>query len=226
MFVTLLDKNKWRNELDSLSLFYFSYLILAIIRYTSICLDEGYYLHRYFKKTVGLSMILILSMTIILPAIIWTTVILFGSNATGLTYHLQYFAANRTVVVLQDIENRHEQTKSIVHVTVICFQFIQFFVTILFYSKISPLKPGRKLNNENIHNISKYSKLVLNLAIKYGGSSIRDFKNSKGVSGSFQNEFKVYDREKKNCPRRNCRSKISKIFISNRSTFFCKSCQK
>ena len=97
---------------------------------------------------------------------------------------------------------------------------------ILFYCKINPLKPAKKINNENIHNISKYSKLVLNLAIKYGGSSIRDFKNIKGVSGSFQNEFKVYDREKKNCPRKNCRSKISKIFISNRSTFFCKSCQK
>tara|TARA_Y100000590_G_scaffold271747_1_gene305049 strand:+ start:10 stop:873 length:864 start_codon:yes stop_codon:yes gene_type:complete len=97
---------------------------------------------------------------------------------------------------------------------------------ILFHCKINPLKLAKKINNKNIRNLSKYSKLVLNLAIKYGGSSIRDFKNTKGVSGSFQNEFKVYDREKKNCPRRNCRSKISKIFISNRSTFFCKSCQK
>ena len=97
---------------------------------------------------------------------------------------------------------------------------------ILFYCKISPLKLAKKINNENIINLSKYSKLVLNLAIKYGGSSIRNFKNTKGISGSFQNEFKVYGREKKNCPRKNCRSKISKIFISNRSTFFCKSCQK
>ena len=97
---------------------------------------------------------------------------------------------------------------------------------ILFHCKINPLKLAKKINNKNIRNLSKYSKLVLNLAIKYGGSSIRDFKNTKGVSGSFQNEFKVYDREKKNCPRRNCRSKISKIFISNRSTFFCNLCQK
>ena len=97
---------------------------------------------------------------------------------------------------------------------------------ILFHCKINPLKLAKKINNKNIRNLSKYSKLVLNLAIKYGGSSIRDFKSIKGVSGSFQNEFKVYDREKKNCPRRNCRGKISKIFISNSSTFFCKSCQK
>ena len=97
---------------------------------------------------------------------------------------------------------------------------------ILFHCKINPLKLAKKINNKNIRNLSKYSKLVLNLAIKYGGSSIRDFKNIKGVSGSFQNEFKVYGREKKNCSRIKCRSKISKIFISNRSTFFCKSCQK
>ena len=81
-------------------------------------------------------MVLVLSLAIILPAIIWTIVILFGSNATGLTYHLQFFAANRTMVALQSIENRHEQTKSIIHKIVICFQILQFFATFLFYSKI------------------------------------------------------------------------------------------
>jgi len=34
---------------------------------------------------------------------------------------------------------------------------------ILFYCKISPLKLAKKINNENIINLSKYSKLVLNL---------------------------------------------------------------
>ena len=47
-----------------------------------------------------------------------------------------------------------------------------------------------------------------------------------GKSGLFQNEFKVYGRENKNCIRENCKGKISKIFISNRSTFFCNLCQK
>ena len=74
--------------------------------------------------------------------------------------------------------------------------------------------------------LEKYSKLVLNLSIKFGGSSIRDFKNAKGISGLFQNNFKVYDRENKNCVRKNCKGKIIKIFISNRSSFFCKFCQK
>jgi len=97
---------------------------------------------------------------------------------------------------------------------------------ILFYSKINPFKIAKKLSSKEIKKLIKYSKLVLNLAIKFGGSSIRDFKNAKGISGSFQNKFKVYDRENKYCHRKKCKGKIIKIFISNRSSFFCKSCQK
>ena len=97
---------------------------------------------------------------------------------------------------------------------------------ILFYSKINPLKIAKKLSNKEIGKLAKYSKLVLNLSIKFGGSSIRDFKNAKGISGSFQNKFKVYDRENKYCLKKNCKGKIIKMFISNRSSFFCKSCQK
>ena len=97
---------------------------------------------------------------------------------------------------------------------------------ILFYSKINPFKIAKKLSSKEIKKLIKYSKLVLNLAIKFGGSSIRDFKNARGISGLFQNKFKVYDRENKYCLRKNCKGKIIKMFISNRSSFFCKSCQK
>ena len=83
-----------------------------------------------------------------------------------------------------------------------------------------------KLTNKEIGKLIKHSKLVLNLSIKFGGSTIRDFKNVKGITGLFQNNFKVYNRENKNCARKNCKGKITKIFISNRSSFFCKFCQK
>ena len=71
----------------------------------------------------------------------------------------------------------------------------------------------------------KFSKKVLNLAIKFGGSSIKNFKNTKGSMGEFQKEFKVYGKDNEKCPRKKCSGKIIKIFISNRSTFFCNSCQ-
>jgi len=63
-------------------------------------------------------------------------------------------------------------------------------------------------------------------AIKKGGSSIRDFKNVERRSGSYQNEFKVYQRENLNCLNKDCFGKIKKKVISKRSTFFCNRCQK
>ena len=61
--------------------------------------------------------------------------------------------------------------------------------------------------------------------VKFGGSSIRDFKSISGSYGSFQKEFKIYAKEGENCSRKNCSGKINKIYQSNRSTFFCKLCQ-
>ena len=83
-----------------------------------------------------------------------------------------------------------------------------------------------KLSKKDCKNIILFSKKVLNRAIKKGGSSIRDFRDTFGKSGNFQKEFKVYQRENLNCLRSKCKGKIKKIFISNRSTFFCNTCQK
>ena len=97
---------------------------------------------------------------------------------------------------------------------------------ILFLSKINPKTYAMKLSKEECKKIIIFSKNVLNKAIQKGGSSIRDFKNTSGKNGNFQKEFKVYQRENQNCVRTKCSGKIKKIFISNRSTFFCNKCQK
>ena len=97
---------------------------------------------------------------------------------------------------------------------------------ILFFCKINPKTLAMKLSKKDCKNIINFSKRILNKAIKRGGSSIRDFKNISGKIGNFQKEFKVYKRENLNCSRNKCIGKIKKIFISNRSTFFCNICQK
>jgi formamidopyrimidine-DNA glycosylase len=97
---------------------------------------------------------------------------------------------------------------------------------ILFLSKINPTTFVMKLTKNDCKKIIFFSKSVLNKAIKKGGSSIRNFKNTLGKDGNFQKEFKVYQRENLNCLRSKCPGKIKKIFISNRSTFFCNICQK
>jgi len=96
---------------------------------------------------------------------------------------------------------------------------------ILFLCKINPRIQAMKLSKKDCKKIIQFSKKVLSRAIKKGGSSIRDFKNTSGQNGNFQKEFKVYQRENLNCPRNKCTGKITKIFISNRSTFLCNICQ-
>jgi len=97
---------------------------------------------------------------------------------------------------------------------------------ILYLSKINPNRLVNSLNQKEISNIIISTKFILNKAIRKGGSSIRDFKNSDGNTGSFQNEFKVYNKENENCPNSSCKNKIKKLNISNRSTFYCNICQK
>ena len=70
------------------------------------------------------------------------------------------------------------------------------------------------------------SKKVLFEAIKKGGSTIRDFKNTLGLKGNFQSSFKVYQREGLICKRLRCKGIIKKKFVLKRSTFFCNTCQK
>ena len=97
---------------------------------------------------------------------------------------------------------------------------------ILFYSKISPFRPGKDLNTNELKKIVRFSKFVLNKAIRYGGSTIRNFKNVRDKAGKYQNEFKVYNRKNLICNYYKCNSRIIKTQIANRSTFFCKNCQK
>ena len=97
---------------------------------------------------------------------------------------------------------------------------------ILFLCKINPNKKVFLLKKKDHQNIIINTKKVLLNAIKKGGSSIRDFKNTFGKKGDFQSDFKVYERDGLNCKTNKCRGIIKRKVISNRSTFFCNTCQK
>jgi formamidopyrimidine-DNA glycosylase len=69
-------------------------------------------------------------------------------------------------------------------------------------------------------------KAVLNEAIKAGGSSLRDHRQTDGELGYFQHHFRVYDREGKPCVTQGCRGTVKRIVQNGRSTFFCPVCQR
>ncbi len=95
---------------------------------------------------------------------------------------------------------------------------------ILFLSKINPLKKCNLITKEEANNIIKYTRKVLEAAIKKGGSTIRTYSSVDGVHGLFQNELLVHGKDNDNCPE--CGGKINKIRVGGRGTYFCPNCQK
>ena len=92
---------------------------------------------------------------------------------------------------------------------------------ILFDAKISPLTPGKRLKISQLMILISSIRKILRKAIKYGGSSIRDYRSADGTLGSFQSNFRVYNREGKKI--RN--DTIIKIVQYGRSTFYCPNIQ-
>jgi formamidopyrimidine-DNA glycosylase len=67
---------------------------------------------------------------------------------------------------------------------------------------------------------------VLNQAIKAGGSSISDHRQTSGELGYFQHSFQVYDREGEKCRTAGCSGIVRRFVQNGRSTFWCPKCQK
>jgi formamidopyrimidine-DNA glycosylase len=67
---------------------------------------------------------------------------------------------------------------------------------------------------------------VLNQAIKAGGSSLRDHRQTSGELGYFQHSFQVYDREGETCQTAGCSGIVKRFTQNGRSTFWCPKCQK
>lgn len=92
---------------------------------------------------------------------------------------------------------------------------------VCFLSKIHPEEPGINLNIHDYENIVKSSQKVLEKAISEGGTTIRSYTSSLGVTGRFQQHLLVHT--KKICQK--CGNKISITKIGGRTTYFCECCQ-
>ena len=72
--------------------------------------------------------------------------------------------------------------------------------------------------------VFKYSKEVLDEAILQGGTTIRSYTSSLGVTGRFQQSLLVHNRENEKCYT--CNNIIKKIQVGGRGTYYCPTCQK
>ncbi len=94
----------------------------------------------------------------------------------------------------------------------------------LFMSGILPDTACHDLDINQCTILANNIKTVLTAAIAAGGSTLRDFVNSDGTSGYFQQQYHVYGRDNLHCHA--CKTLIQKQKIAGRSSFYCPNCQQ
>jgi formamidopyrimidine-DNA glycosylase len=94
---------------------------------------------------------------------------------------------------------------------------------ILYAAGIKPTRLPSGLTSGEVEALFFNMRVILNQAIKLGGSSFNLYVDASGRKGSYQRQLKVYRRRNQAC---NCGEKIIKIKLAGRSTHFCPSCQK
>lgn len=94
---------------------------------------------------------------------------------------------------------------------------------VLFEARVSPFKKGYDITLFECEQIAKASLKVITKAIEMGGTTIRSYTSSLGVTGRFQQCLMVHKREDEPC--KVCESLIAKKFIGGRSTYYCRKCQ-
>jgi len=96
----------------------------------------------------------------------------------------------------------------------------------LFLAKIHPQKPANKLSFKKAKLLHTHLVDLIRESINNGGSTARDNKyiHPDGSFGQQQYHFRVYQKEKEPCSV--CKTKIKRIKIAGRGTFYCPHCQK
>jgi formamidopyrimidine-DNA glycosylase len=94
----------------------------------------------------------------------------------------------------------------------------------LFRSGIKPQLAAGKISLARCKKLIIEIRATLSEAIELGGSTLRDFVNTSGQPGYFQQHYWVYGRSEKAC--RKCDASIRKIKQGQRSSFYCPRCQR
>jgi formamidopyrimidine-DNA glycosylase len=94
----------------------------------------------------------------------------------------------------------------------------------LFRAGLSPRRLAATVGPERARRLAAAIREVLLEAIDAGGSSLRDYVQSSGELGNFQQQFRVYDRAGLACPV--CAGPIRRLVQAGRATYYCGKCQR
>ena len=96
----------------------------------------------------------------------------------------------------------------------------------LWDSQIIPTRVGKNMSIVDCKKLVRSIKKVLGKAIKFGGTTLKDYRQIGGEVGYFQNKLQVYGKEGTKCCRRKCQGTVKRAILNGRSTFYCDFCQK
>ncbi len=94
----------------------------------------------------------------------------------------------------------------------------------LFGAGIRPERAAGRISRARYAVLADEVKRVLARSIKQGGTTLRDFVGGDGNPGYFRQQLNVYGRGDEPC--RVCGSSLKEIRLGQRSTVFCRRCQK
>lgn len=93
----------------------------------------------------------------------------------------------------------------------------------LFMAGIHPKRAAGRIAQTRYVQLVDAVKEVLDASIRLGGTTLRDFVDSDGKPGYFQQTLRVYGRTGEAC--RHCSAAVREIRLGQRSTFYCATCQ-
>lgn len=94
---------------------------------------------------------------------------------------------------------------------------------ILFACKINPQRKAKFLSEKECKDIISSCRSIMKAAIANYGTTVSSFAFAPNHAGSFQKYLKVHTREGQPC--KNCKTKIKKITVNGRGTYYCPKCQ-
>lgn len=94
----------------------------------------------------------------------------------------------------------------------------------LFLARIHPKRRADRISATRMALLAASIKAVLERAIAAGGTTLRDFHGGDGEPGYFRQQLDVYDRG--GLPCRVCGTLITVAVIGQRSSYYCRRCQR
>ena len=94
----------------------------------------------------------------------------------------------------------------------------------LFRARLHPLRSADSVGPRKARDLHEAIQAVLRNAIDAGGTSIRDYRDSRGAEGDFQRQIRIYGRDGDPCV--NCGTRVRRVIVAQRSTHFCPRCQR